>query len=1161
MFRFRSLTAKYSFIGFIFVSVIAAFIYAGFRFTHHIEDEATKINMTGQLRYISFEIAWLSQKLVGKKYLSAVEQESIKDEIEFEIYRFEANMEALRKGNEVLDLTPLSQKDAVIMLDRFNDEWNEVLKPVVLEIMNLPDNVQPEDVRGLISPYDARVHDYVYEIDTLVKLLEDSYRAKIRHSDYIRFVILAFFILSMVFISIFAAKSIIKPVSELKNAASEIKKGNFNARVDIKSGDEIGTLGGTFNNMAQTLDQLFMEKTEHMRELSVLNRISAAASQTLTLEVLLENVMDEILSLEPLCIENKGAIFLTDNNKKTLKLVVSRNLSEEHANLCATVPYGECLAGTAAEKGEMIISESCFKDTRHTRTYSDAKDHGHIILPLKSRDKMLGVLCLYISAGMKLSEREIALFKSIAEILSVSMQNAINHRQVAMLAQSLDSSMDLITIADTEGKIIHINPWSYSYLGYTREELKGKDVSIMQSPNNPPDLGKEIFEGSLKGGWEGEVINIRKDGSEYPVYLTTSPVRDSDGNIIALIGISRDISEQKKAEEALKESELNLRNAQRIAHLGSWDWDVVNKRLSWSEEIYSIFGLKPHEFNGTYEAFLSNVHPEDRAYVMREVEGALNEKKPYGIDHRILLPDGSVRTVHEQAEVVFDDSGRLVRMTGTVQDITELKNAEERLRRHSEELFSLNMALSSILKIGNLKELYTAICEHAMRLFEVKMAWLGLAEQDTYQINRVASAGAEEEYLSSIELAWDDSPAGSGPAGMSIKTMKPFVQNVDELMMDKWKKEAWERGYRSILGVPLICAKDKCLGSLLFYSERPDYFDPRRIELCRIYANQAATVIENAKLVENLEEKIRERTNEIEDALREMQYLNAELEQRKAEAEAANRSKSDFLANMSHELRTPMNAIIGFSEIMREGMAGPVNSEQEEYLADILDSSRHLLSLINDILDLSKVEAGKMELELSEFSLKELIDSSLVMFREKALTHNISLSSDVEEETGFIIADNRKIKQALFNLLSNAMKFTPDGGSVFVRARRIHDAGYMIQDTPLSPPLPRGEIKGDMYPESGILHPEGDFIEISVTDTGIGISEEDQKKLFQPFQQLETTLTKKAAGTGLGLNLCRKFVELHGGRIWVESEEGKGSRFIFVIPVKQKSESRSQESE
>jgi len=200
----------------------------------------------------------------------------------------------------------------------------------------------------------------------------------------------------------------------------------------------------------------------------------------------------------------------------------------------------------------------------------------------------------------------------------------------------------------------------------------------------------------------------------------------------------------------------------------------------------------------------------------------------------------------------------------------------------------------------------------------------------------------------------------------------------------------------------------------------------------------------------------------------------------------------------------------------------------------VIESGRHLLSLINDILDLSKVEAGKMELELAECSVEEIIERAMVMFKEKAFKHRIKMEIEIGKEVENIIVDERKIKQVLFNLLSNAMKFTPEGGSVRIAARQVPPTPSLL--------LERGRVK------EGV---DIDSIEIAVEDTGIGIAKEDQKRLFQPFQQLDTTLTRKYPGTGLGLHLCKKFVELHGGRIWVESEVGKGSKFTFTIPLRQ----------
>ena len=248
-----------------------------------------------------------------------------------------------------------------------------------------------------------------------------------------------------------------------------------------------------------------------------------------------------------------------------------------------------------------------------------------------------------------------------------------------------------------------------------------------------------------------------------------------------------------------------------------------------------------------------------------------------------------------------------------------------------------------------------------------------------------------------------------------------------------------------------------------------------------------------------------------------LQEKNVELENAWSVAEKTNLAKSEFLANMSHELRTPLNSIIGFSEVLQDQLFGQINEKQQDYVRNILTSGRHLLSLINDILDLSKVESGKMELDLSTFSLRELLEASLMMLREKALKGAINLRIDLapEAETN-IEADQRKLKQIMFNLVSNAVKFTPTGGTVDISAVR-----------------------------------DGNFIKIAVADTGIGIKGEDIPRLFQAFTQLEAVYTKGFEGTGLGLALTRQLVELHGGRVWVESEIGMGSRFCLTIPLTQ----------
>src|SRR6266446_144815 len=397
-------------------------------------------------------------------------------------------------------------------------------------------------------------------------------------------------------------------------------------------------------------------------------------------------------------------------------------------------------------------------------------------------------------------------------------------------------------------------------------------------------------------------------------------------------------------------------------------------------------------------------------------------------------------------------------------------------------------ATSELLKVigrstFDLKPVFETLAENAVRLCEAEHAFIfGF---DGQVLRSVATYNIPPALKAFVEANPTRPGRESGAARAAMERRTVHIEDVQTEA--EYTYGVTQVGpMRTLLAIPMLRA-DELLGVIVITRPEVRLFTDGQIALMETFADQAAIAIENARLFREIEHKSRQ-------------------------LEVASQHKSEFLANMSHELRTPLNAIIGFSEVLTERMFGELNEKQDEYLKDIYASGQHLLSLINDILDLSKIEAGRMELEATDFDLPSAIDNALTLVRERASRRGIALAHTIDERVGAIHADERKVKQVLLNLLSNALKFTPEGGRIDVRAA-VSDG----------------------------------MAEISVVDTGIGIAPEDQNAVFEEFRQVGTA-AKKVEGTGLGLALSRKFIELHGGRIWVKSEVGVGSTFTFTLP-------------
>ncbi len=469
-------------------------------------------------------------------------------------------------------------------------------------------------------------------------------------------------------------------------------------------------------------------------------------------------------------------------------------------------------------------------------------------------------------------------------------------------------------------------------------------------------------------------------------------------------------------------------------------------------------------------------------------------------------------------------SGEKRQFVATLRDITERAAAEQAIEEKNRELAQRSIYDKSY---ADAIALFSSTNDQGKALSGLLAV---LAENHPFPASAIY---VHDEWTGTLQLAASHgAPAeikrtfacGEGLVGQVIADGKPVIMvGLEEAGLNI------ETGMLTFkpagIIVSPICFQGKTLGVMTVAASRPlSSLDRTFIERLTTQLGVAMNNLKQHRDLMDLAAQLREKSEEVT-------RQNLQLAQ-------ANRMKSEFLANMSHELRTPLNAIIGFSEVLKDGVVGKLSKKQAEYINDIFTSGQHLLSLINDILDLSKIEAGKMELETEDVCIRDLLTNSMSIIREKAMAHHVRLTLDVAADAGSCRLDARKVKQMVFNLLSNAVKFTPDGGGVHVAARRIvctelEQAG---QDTPVPLMPPAAEA--------------AEFLEITVSDTGIGITEADQKRLFDAFVQVDSSLARKYEGTGLGLVMVKRLAELHGGSVGMMSTAGKGSTFAVWLPYR-----------
>lgn len=715
------------------------------------------------------------------------------------------------------------------------------------------------------------------------------------------------------------------------------------------------------------------------------------------------------------------------------------------------------------------------------------------------------------------------------------------------------------------------------------------------------------------------------------------PLNESIGLVLSMVmafvlgRITPLFIERLHIEKALRESEQRLAVAQRIAHIGHWELDLINSALFWSDEIYRIFEIDPGRFGASYEGFLNAIHPDDRLAVDAAYRNSVKNRVPYAIDHRLLFADGRIKFVHEQCETFYDQAGAPLRSLGTVQDITERKRAEEEVRiagAYNRSLIEVSLdALVTIGPGGKITDVNAATEEATGRsrselvgtdfsdyFTEPKEARSGyqkvfkegfvrdypleLQHRDGRVISVLYNASVyrdESGQIAGVFAAARDitgrkkaeealrrlsqrnemilNSAGEGIYGTDIEGNIMFINAAAQEMFGFRSEELIGKNSHKIFhhtkadGKPYPieeCPLHRSLNEGESYRGQDEVFWTRDGRMFPV-EHVNTPLIENGKVVgavvvfrdiavrkkaeeeirmltEELEQRVTERTAELKNNSRELEGsqralmnivedLNektVELEQANAKLHELDRLKSMFVASMSHELRTPLNSVIGFSSIMLNEWLGPVNDEQKKNLATILRAGKHLLNLVNDVIDVSKIEAGKIDVSPEAFDLHDLIAEAVELITKEAAEKGLAMI--VENMHLQMRADRRRLLQCVLNLLSNAVKFTLKG--------TVKTSARLAVDTRLASRGP------------GTALQPGDFVEIRIEDTGIGIRPEDSSRMFQAFSRLAPPPGITVGGTGLGLYLTKKLVaEILEGDILYESRYGEGSSFSIIVPV------------
>jgi PAS domain S-box-containing protein len=658
--------------------------------------------------------------------------------------------------------------------------------------------------------------------------------------------------------------------------------------------------------------------------------------------------------------------------------------------------------------------------------------------------------------------------KEIEERKDVEGEYRKSEENLMMIMSGIET---LIAYINSELQYEFVNKAYTDWYNIEKKDIEGKYIKDI--------LDKGVFERALphyRTALEGNKVcfeNITyKEGHEKHVNVILVP-RLREGKVIGAFASITDITDRKQAEKELKEHSFNCTKAQQIAHLGNWEWDILENRISWSDELYRIVGLFPQKFGANYEDYLRCIHPDDLEFFKKTTKRVLKEKGQYLIEYRIVRPNNDIRIVQERGEVTVDINGNPASLFGTVQDITARKQAEGALK-DSEYRLATHIELTPMGVVEfDIKNNITSWNPAAEQMF-------GYLKEEAIGQNLLDILMPESQLKKkrSIHLSYETLPTDY---------VDDYITKDGRVITCKW------------FNTPISNANGKRLGTA---------------SICQDITDQLKAEKALLESRERLELAVEKRTKELKLA--------------KEDADFANRSKSEFLSNISHELRTPMHQILSFSKFGIDKMYRVEKEKLLHYFLKIRISGNNLLSLLNDLLDLSKIESGRLEYEMSDTDLTQIINSIIVEFDSLLNEKGVILELLTCSSPTQIVCDENRIRQVMRNLLSNAIKFTPKNKKITVS-------------------IDRGELLiGQRQSDDKIIP----ALQVSVNDQGVGIPEDELERVFDKFVQSSKTRSG-AGGTGLGLAICMEIVKAHKGKIWAISNQDRGSTFCFILPYDQ----------